>query len=63
MRFLEPILILAKEHTPGNYFLIDEEEEQVCIRGAIKGLLGIFPNRNKNLGGVGAGIKCASDGG
>ncbi|CBN74826.1 conserved unknown protein [Ectocarpus siliculosus] len=31
VRFLEPILILAKEHTPGNYLLIDEEEEQDAI--------------------------------
>lgn len=39
VRFLEPILILAKEHTPGNYLLIDEEEEQVYnTRGAIEGL-------------------------
>ena len=29
MRFLEPILILAKEQAPGKYMLIDEEEEQV----------------------------------
>ncbi|CAM9537547.1 unnamed protein product [Ectocarpus fasciculatus] len=31
VRFLEPILILAKEHTPGKYLLIDEEEEQDAI--------------------------------
>ncbi|CAM9792994.1 unnamed protein product [Scytosiphon promiscuus] len=31
VRFLEPILILAKEQTPGKYFLVDEEEEQDAI--------------------------------
>ncbi len=29
VRFLEPILVLAKEKSPGKYVLIDEEEEQV----------------------------------
>eukprot|EP00903_Cladosiphon_okamuranus_P009836 g9349.t1 len=31
VRFLEPILILAKEQAPGKYMLIDEEEEQDAI--------------------------------
>lgn len=31
VRFLEPILILAKEHAAGKYMLIDEEEEQVGL--------------------------------
>ncbi|CAN0211928.1 unnamed protein product [Pylaiella littoralis] len=31
VRFLEPILILAKEREPGKYVLIDEEEEQDAI--------------------------------
>eukprot|EP00752_Nemacystus_decipiens_P004488 g4098.t1 len=31
VRFLEPILILAKEQAPGKYMLIDEEEEQDTI--------------------------------
>lgn len=37
VRFLEPILILAKEQAPGKYMLIDEEEEQVMSKASWDG--------------------------
>lgn len=46
VRFLEPLLILAKEVEPGRFFLLSEEEDQVSImkkRALIYAIVFVLP--------------------